>query len=232
MIAYSALYTSKTPETKPFVMKTLVSNLTELSKAPIPATHTEALARVHALGMYHIMALFDGDIEARAAAEALLPQLELATDALIPHITYDDFADSAPRSLPLFPLTATKVFWQNWLLQESTRRTWLIANQVALIYSYLTGREGAGVGGGGAQCRSWSLAGPLWRAGNAVDFAVAWGQGKRLVVRMDTLDEMFAQAEPGYLDEFGRMLLSCYMGEHEARGLMAAKGCGSALGAG
>lgn len=230
MIAYSALYTSKTPETKPFVMKTLISNLTELSKSPIPQAHTEALARAHCLGIYHIMAFFDGDIESRAVAESLLPHLEHATSSLVPHITYDDLSDSAPRDLPLFPLAGTELFWRTWLLQESTRRTWMVTNQITLIYSCLTGRKTSG--GGGGQCREWCIAGPLWRAGNAVDFALAWGEGRRLVARMDSLDEAFAEASPGDLDEFGRMLMACYMGEHEARGWMAVKGAEPSLGVG
>lgn len=225
VIAYSSLYANKTPETKPFIMKSLVSNLSELSELPIPQTHAEALARTHALGIYHVMALFDGDVESRAAAAALLPQLELAHDALVHHISYDDLSDAVPKDLPLFPLANTEFFWRTWILQESTRRTCLFASQLIRMYSYLTKRKSL-VSGGDMQCRSWCLAGRLWRAANAVDFAVAWGEVKRLVATMETLDEVFAEAKAADLDEFGRLLLTCYMGEQEARGWMSVKGGG------
>ena len=197
--------------------------MSELSKAPLPSTHADTLARVYALGIYHIMALFDGDITARAAAEACLPQLELATDALNPHINYDDLADTAPSELPVFPLTGTEAFWRAWILQESSRRTWLFTTQLALLYSFLTKRK-SGACAADAGCRAWCLTAALWRAGNAVDFAAAWGEERRLVARMNRLDEVFREARPADLDDFGRMLLTCYMGEQEARGWMKVKG--------
>lgn len=224
-IACSALYGAKSPENETFVMKTLISNLSDLSKSPLPSTHKEALARTHALVMYHIMALFDGDIESRAVAESALPHLELACESLLSHISYDDlWPENTTKDLPLFPLANTEAFWRAWILQESTRRTWLFANQLILMYSFLTNRKTQA--GLSAQCRTLCLSGSLWRAQNAVDFAAAWGSGRRLVARLDRLDEVFSEARAVDLDEFGRMLLTCYMGEQEARGWMSVKGGG------
>lgn len=191
----------------------------------MPQEHREALARTYALGIYHVMALFDGDIEARATAEHYLPQFELALDDLVTHISYDDLTpDSSPNPLPLFPLANTESFWRSWVLQESTRRTWLFTNQLILMYSYLTKRKPGIKENSSDQCRSWCLSGPLWRATNAVDFAMAWGSGRKLVATIENLEEVFAEAKATDLDDFGRILLTCYMGDQEARAWMAMRG--------
>lgn len=57
-----------------------------------------------------------------------------------------------------------------------------------------------------------------------MDFAVAWGAGRRLVATIGRLGEVFEQARAEDLDEFGRMLLICYLGEQEARGWIAVRG--------
>lgn len=212
----------KTAENKSFALRTVTSNLAELESSPTPSTHRESLARTHALGIYHIIALFDGDVESRAAAEKTLPTLERACEDLLPYITYDDFSpETSPISLPLNPLAETETYWRNWILQESTRRTWLFTNQLRFIYSFLSNRRLAPPR---MACKSWSLCGRLWRARNAVDFADAWGAGRRLVATMGRLGEVFEAARAEDLDEFGRMLLVCYMGEQEARGWMAVRG--------
>lgn len=216
------MYIAGTQESRSFALRTVTSNLTELAKSPLPSTHRESLAKTHALGVYYTMALFDGDVESRAAAEKTLPNLELACNSLLPHITYDDLSpDTSPTTLPLHPLLETESYWHNWILQESTRRTWLFTNQLLLSYSFLTNRRLAPPR---ETCRSWSLSGRLWSARNAVDFAVAWGAGRRLVATIGRLGEVFEQARAEDLDEFGRMLLICYLGEQEARGWIAVRG--------
>lgn len=222
LISSAALYVAKTADNRSFALRTATTNLKELAASPTPTTHRNTLAKTHALGVYHTIAIFDGDVESRAAAEKTLHGLGRACDDLLPYITYDDLSpDTSPTTLPLSPLAETESYWRNWILQESTRRTWLFTKQLLCIYSCLTNRPLAPPS---SPCRAWSLSGRLWRARNAVDFAVAWGVGRRLVANMGRLGEVFETARAEDLDEFGRVLLVCHLGEQEARGWMAVKG--------
>lgn len=222
LMSSAALYVAKTAENRSFALRTATTNLKELATSPTPTTHRDTLARTHALSIYHTIAIFDGDVEARAVAEKTLHGLGRACDDLLPYITYDDLSsDTSPNTLPLSPLDEAEIYWRNWILQESTRRTWLFTKQLLCIYSCLTNRPLASPS---SPCRAWSLSGRLWRARNAVDFAVAWGAGRRLVANVGRLGEVFEVARAEDLDEFGRILLVCHLGEQEARGWMAVRG--------
>ncbi|SPO06816.1 uncharacterized protein DNG_09510 [Cephalotrichum gorgonifer] len=227
-IASCALYVTKTEETSGFVMRTIINNISKLSKSPGPPTHRQTLARAQALGIYHILALFDGDIECRAVASSLVPEMEEASESLLAYVTSPNspstLSANPPRDLPLFPLAETESFWRSWILHESTRRTWLFTNQLLVMYSFLTKRPGRMAACTTPEDLSWSLSGHLWRAANALDFSVAWGGRRQLVITMGRFAECLNQAQAEDLDDFGRMLLTCFMGEQQARGWMASRG--------
>lgn len=203
-------------------MRIILSRLRDLVAAPSPPDPYDALARTLALGLYHIMALLDGDIEARAAAETTLPCLEPAALSLLQHINLDSEA-SYPPTLPLYPLDETKSFWNAWVLSESLRRTMLFVYQFTACYSLMKGATTVDCKDI-ANFQSWTLSAPLWHARNPVDFAVAWGSKNRLLINVMMCESAFDDAKVEDVCEFGKLVMSSFLGYQQARGWFAARG--------
>lgn len=157
----------------------------DLITTPLPTSRFELIARTHALLLYQIMRLFDGNIQARAAAEATRPALENAAIALLEHITFDASPPSGTacaENLSLYPLNTTREFWQNWVFQESARRTFLITFFMLQLYRYLSGDIPLQCDGRMYRCYSWTLSAYLWQAPDVVDFTLAWKQKNHFVM--------------------------------------------------
>ncbi|MBE3041952.1 hypothetical protein IMZ48_05100, partial [Candidatus Bathyarchaeota archaeon] len=222
LLSSCALYTSMNRTNKPIIMRILLSRTRDLAASEAPSTLHEALARTLALTVYHIMALLDGDIEARATAETTLPTLEAAAESLIPHANLGA-EHTYPATLPLYPLAETDAFWKTWVLTESIRRTMLFSHQFMACYSLLRGASSVDCAAM-SRHKSWTLAAPLWHADNAVDFAVAWGGKNRWLMDMVNTDGAFEGAVPEDVCQFGRMVMTCFMGRQQARGWFASRG--------
>lgn len=203
-------------------MRIILSRMRDLAAAPVPPDPYDALARTLALGMYHIMALLDGDIEARAAAEETLPCLEPAAVSLMPHINLDAQA-RYPPTLPLYPLDETESFWKTWLLTESLRRTLLFVHQFVACYALIKGATSVDCKDLG-RFQSWTLSAPLWHARNALDFAVAWGSKNKFTINFMLCATAFEEAKVEDVCQFGKMLMTSFMGHQQARGWFAARG--------
>lgn len=203
-------------------MRIILSRMRDLAATPSPPDPYDALARTLALGMYHIMALLDGDIEARATAETTLPSLEPAAISLLPHINLDSEA-TYPPTLPLYPLDETESFWKAWVLSESLRRTTLFVHQFVACYALVKGATSVDCSDL-ARFQSWTLSAPLWHARNAVDFAVAWGSKNRLLINVTKCETAFEGAGVDDVCQFGKLLMSSFLGYQQARGWFAARG--------
>lgn len=168
------------------ILDSIRSRLEELVAAPTPKPPLEALARVHALLLYIIILVFDGDIRARAAAEAATEALESAADGLIPLFGQNPLiGPSAPRppeKLPLYPIGPARDFWHTWVLQESVRRTYMITFFVVKLYELLRGEMPRSCGQWPDLRHFWTVSAHLWRAADAFEFAVAWRDRRHFVV--------------------------------------------------
>jgi hypothetical protein len=78
--AASLLYTSRTPDNTPMVLRSLHDSIRELVDAEAarlaPATPVEKLARAQALFLYQIIRLLDGDVMLRARGQRDIPLLK------------------------------------------------------------------------------------------------------------------------------------------------------------
>lgn len=151
------------------------------------------LARVQALFMYVTMLVFDGDILSRSAAEAAMPVLESAATALVGLFGHNPFipassssAPAPPESLPLYPVAPAREFWQGWVLQESARRTYLVTYFLLQLYLVLKGDVPKKCDQKIYLCHFWTVSAHLWRAGDAVEFALAWRDRRHFVVNQAT----------------------------------------------
>ncbi|KAH6849633.1 hypothetical protein B0I37DRAFT_306966 [Chaetomium sp. MPI-CAGE-AT-0009] len=243
--ACGALYAARNPANAAAVRRTIegrVANLLASLPSPVPESGTpttevsplETLARAHALILYQSMRLFDGDVAARAAAKHTMPYLDTAAEALAPVAAEEvpgplangsnDEDGRLPLLLPVYPLAGTRAFWEGWIVRESARRTLLLMKVLWLLYRLL--RCGAPIvcdKNVASQLR-FTASAHLWQAGDAVEFALAWGQRKHYVVSNLGLVDILAEAESSDIDQYGRILLTAMLGVDEVKGWFTSKG--------
>lgn len=145
-----SMYLSKTDKNRDLVLRLMQDKaeaFVSLEQAKTPDNLVDQIGRVHALLVYTIMRLFDGDIRQRHLAEKHLPTLvswaealrERATNAtgansllLDNPLTHDKGANGLPEGK--YPKSAEGILWNAWILSESIRRTWYISRLVSSGY--------------------------------------------------------------------------------------------------
>ena len=191
-------------------MSLIDSRIRELLATPEPTTLVEILPRTHALLLYQIMHLFDGDIRSHALAQALFATLESSVISLLGCLQFPD------RSSPidLLPLSMEPVteFWESWVLHESARRTVLLTFYFIQIYKLFQGNVQLHCDGKLGLNHSWYLSAHLWNAPSAFDFAVAWADQQHFIIDNLNFSWALSNAQPGDMDVFGRMLLVTVLG--------------------
>lgn len=233
-----ALYQSSNTVNGPIVLRCIDAKLNALLGSPKPTEPLHALARLQALLLYQIIRFFDGDTLARTSADATFNELQSSAHALAGHIIWDLPAtqESTSPSSSGFPasqfsLQDPRSFWKDWILQESARRTYLIACFFISVWRLLTGRQAVTCHGDPILLgQSWTLSAHLWQAKDCIDFALAWRQRKHYVVRRRAIFSTLADAVGDDIDEFGRMLLTVSMGIEDAKLWLAAKGATLSVG--
>ena len=167
------------------------------------------LARLHALLVYQVIGLFDGDIRARHVAEGHMPVLrswtrkllQTSVKAFCDYSINNDYTHALAGHLPV-PTTQTQQKWYLWIFSECIRRTYLIAVSLPQIYLALQQCWGACPGG-----IPYTDQSGLWDATTAVE----WEQ--RCFEKNVGLVQLFEHArdldnvQPKDVDEFGLAML-------------------------
>lgn len=221
--AACALYLAKNDLNAPVIMRSIESYCHDLLSSPCPTSAFENLAYAHALLLYQIIRLFDGDIMARTSANKAIANLEHSALCLLSHVSFEDPLFSTP-DLPLDPVGPTKLFWKEWVFQESARRTVLFI--FFFLQTYRMGSGGALIPCDGKMglVHSWTVSAYLWRAETPVEFAKAWKEKNHFVVANAQFRKVLDEARADDVDAFGRILLSAVMGADGADGWLAARG--------
>ncbi|KAJ5155199.1 hypothetical protein N7492_008002 [Penicillium capsulatum] len=205
-----SLYTSKNEINAPVIMSLIDARIQDLLSAPEPLTLVEVLAHTHALLLYQIMHLFDGDIRSQATSNAIFAALQSISLSLLALVQFPD----RTKSIDLLPLSMEPIidFWESWVLHESARRTVLFTFYFLQIYKLLQGDRQLQCDGKLGLYHSWYLSAHLWNAQSAFDFAVAWADHQHFII--DNLDFSWAlsNAQPDDVDSFGKMLLVTVLG--------------------
>lgn len=181
------------------------------------------MAHTQALCLYQIIRLFDGDVAARRSAEILIPSLENSALQLLNYVRFDDDLSALPE-LPLYPIQPTKDIWEDWILQESARRTALVTFFFLQAYRFMLGFVGLQCDGKLGLCHSWTLSAQLWNAKTAVEFAHAWSARQYFVVTNGQFAEILQEAKAEDVDTFGRIWISSLLGIEETEGWFASRG--------
>lgn len=177
--ACCGLYTAKNKTNAAIILRTIEFRTQELVSSALPTTRLELLARTQALLLYQIIRLFDGDIRARVAAERTNAALDTAATALLGHISYDAESGAAPSG----SLTAAaRESWEDWVFQESARRTFLVVFFTLQLYRVLSRAGPLQCDPKLYVCHSCTLSAHLWRARDSLDFEIAWRERRHFVV--------------------------------------------------
>ena len=224
------------------ILRSIDARASDLIASPPPTDPLGILARTQSLILYHIIRVFDGDIAARAAAEDTQSALEDAAMELILHTDFDcpspaKLAAAAAVSsnsshhhhhhhhqLPLQPFGPTKRFFQDWVFQESARRTLLFIFFFLQAYRIIRGQRVEACDGRLNRCHAFTLSAALWEADGPLAFARAWGARRHLVVENTNFQIAFQEARADEIDAFGRIMLTSVIGVDEAEGWFAARG--------
>lgn len=214
---------AKNQTNSPIIFRSIDARISELLSLPTPANLFDCLAHAQALLLYQIIRLFDGDIAARSSGEQLIPSLENAGLQLLTYVRFDDHLSSKP-DLPFYPIQPIKDIWEDWILQESARRTALVTFYFLQTYRVLTGHIGLQCDGKMGLCHSWTLSSKLWDAGTTVEFAQAWKARQYYVVTNGQFAQVLQEAKAEDVDSFGRIWISSLLGIEETEGWFAARG--------
>ncbi|TQN71594.1 Transcription factor gsfR2 [Colletotrichum shisoi] len=210
--ARRALYIAKTPTNAPFVRRTIQARAHEMLSTPMPKDRLDVIARLQATLLYQIISLLDGDISMRASAQQALPALEHAMQTLLPLVRWERAQqESDPMDCP------TKETWNEWIFQESARRTLFFTSFFIIAYKVLVGRSTGRCEDRYDFCQSWTLSAHLWKASTVVDFAVAWRERRHFVVTKEGFGDVLRDAAADDVETFGRMLIVASFGIEETR---------------
>ncbi|KAF1842154.1 uncharacterized protein K460DRAFT_291548 [Cucurbitaria berberidis CBS 394.84] len=218
--AACALYIAKNEANAEHVTRFITNRVEELITTALPDAPVELLARAQALMLYQIMLVFGGDVRCYAHAEALIPHLGEAGNALL--VTAAQQTDIT-GSLPLYPSTAARAAWRSYVFRESLRRTLLSLFQMTAMCDLLRGQLKSCVHSLLYGNRV-TLSAHLWHAKNSFDFAVAWNDKKHFLVKELDFTEVLRDAQPDDVDIFARMMMVGLQGIDDIRGWFYTRG--------
>lgn len=223
--AACALYMAKTNINGPIIMRSVETYAQSLLAAPSPSTPPERLAHTHALLLYQIIRLLDGDILSRTSAERDIPALEASAYALLAHVNFETPLLPPPAlDLPIHPLPPTTRFWERWAFEESTRRTLLFSSFFLQTYRAVSGRQLLPCDGKLFIEHTLTMSAHLWEARTAAEFAASWRDREHFVVANAQFDSFIRDAKADDVDQFGRILISALMGIEEADAWLSVRG--------
>lgn len=204
--ACCALYITKNRINGPMITSHIHSRHQELALSPLPTTPTELLAHSHALILYQIMHLFDADLNAAgtAASTSILSMSALeSTTSLLFNSTHFPHTQQPPLTLP----PTTMNFWKLWILEESARRTIIVALFLIQVLRIFRGDTDIRCDGKLGVLHSWYFSAHLWTACTAYEFAAAWTERRHFIVHNANFDQVLEEAQPEDVDCLGKMLL-------------------------
>ncbi|KAN0090010.1 hypothetical protein V8E51_018589 [Hyaloscypha variabilis] len=164
------------------------------------------LARLHALMVYQIIGLFDGDIRSRHVAEGHMAIQNSWAGKLFhsaaktlsnTHAVATHLVGCLPR-----PSTYSQEQWYLWILSESIRRSWLVAVSLSPVFSTLQQRWA--VCPGSVMYTNHSC---LWNAASATEWEKQCLGSNLAFLQRFECDRLLDDAEPADIDEFGMAML-------------------------
>ncbi|KAI1459820.1 hypothetical protein F4805DRAFT_32650 [Annulohypoxylon moriforme] len=200
-----------------------VPDSTEPTGGTILLDPLDHLARVHALFVYQVIGLFDGDITMRAEAESHMATLTawvaemwesagLDANLYSAMLALEKSVDGSEDVLKVVSPNCTNS-WRRWAVSESIRRAWLLATITQSVYRLL--KEGWSECPGSI---NWTTRAGLWEAPDQFNWSklVTNGSGPLFVPSLRA-DLLYKEASPAEVDEFGHAVLTVHFGLEHTR---------------
>ncbi|KAH8807956.1 RNA polymerase 2 mediator complex component [Xylogone sp. PMI_703] len=172
------------------------------------------LTRLHALMVYQIIGLFDGDIRSRHVAQGRMAVQDSWANKLVRSAGKSlsnthavTVATNLIGCLP-GPSTSSQEQWYLWILSETIRRTWLVAVSITPIFSALQQRWAACPGGVMYTNRSG-----LWDATSATEWEKQCSGRNVAFLQRFEYARLLNDMHPADIDEFGTAILNMTCGE-------------------
>jgi hypothetical protein len=183
---------------------------------------TNQLARLHALMVYQVICLFDGEIRSRHVAESRLFVLSSWATQLVElasHVFAELFANPDPLEEVLLKLSGVPVAasclekrWQAWILAESVRRTWLVAMAIYSVY-FMMHQDWVLCPGGVMFTNGQGI----WDAKSASGWEKLWSKGNANFIQRFEAERLFIETRPADIDEFGKFMLEITFGSDKMK---------------
>lgn len=176
----------------------------------------EHVARVQALMVYQFLGLYDGDIRLRHLAESNIPILNSWKEQMIEHATRavclgESIMSSNDEQMSL-SMSLTDIahyenlLWYSWILAESMRRTWVMANGIQAIY--LMTQQNLPCQG----CLMFTTRKGVWEAQSAIVWEKLCSEVNVGLMQIKDSDKLFAEVAPENVNDFTKALLEATYG--------------------
>ncbi|KXJ86537.1 hypothetical protein Micbo1qcDRAFT_219106 [Microdochium bolleyi] len=211
-------YSTVTPGNRGMVLRALHQSVVELHQTMSTGVTTamERLGRLHALMVYQVIRMFDGDITLGNDAARDMPLLEAwATDMLATRDNLDgQHSAGTTQQKPSPPET-----WERWIFAESVRRTCMMAFMIHTLWRVLARQESTADAciGIWASVHRWTLSRHLWEAGDSYEFYKAWREKPSFVVESFDFAMFLETGKPDDVDSFARILMTMWFGAAEMK---------------
>jgi hypothetical protein len=193
-------------------------NITLIS---IPLDPFEHIARVHALLIYQIIGLYDGDIRLRHLAETYIPVLNGWMQEMIHHASRAAclggyLASSAPeQALDGFSSSYSSqrenLLWHSWVLTESARRSWVVGSGVQAIFRAVQQRAMFPCQGGMMVTTRHGI----WEAPSSVAWDKICSEVDVGLMQMADTERLFMDMVPTEVNEFTKAVLQMVFGKEK-----------------
>lgn len=183
-----------------------------------PLDPLEHVARVHALLVYQIIGLYNGDIRLRHLSETYLPVLSSWMQDMVLH-------NSQTASLGRYLISPTQeqagvclgssyaseredLLWYSWILAESTRRTWVVASGIQLVFTALQQKSVDSCQGG----MMITTRQGIWEAQSSVAWEKLCLEVHVGLMQMAEVENLLTDFAPSEVNEFTKAVLEVAFG--------------------
>lgn len=202
-ISGCSLYLAKNESNEAVVWEIISSMVAKLLQAKSSWSVAEHLSCVQALVIFQIIRLFDGDVRARGDGEEAESVLEEWTDRLALRTGIVVEEQEVGQCL-------LEKGWENWVFEESVKRTVIVSRMVTSMYSVL--KKGYCTYVEKVTELSFTATKGLWDSSSAVHWRLeVEAQDSLYVQRMD-LDGALENARLEDVDDLALLMLVTYKG--------------------
>ncbi|KAF4615870.1 hypothetical protein G7Y89_g15243 [Cudoniella acicularis] len=203
-----ALYSGKNSENELFVFGDISRKAKDLAEMQRPfLSPVDLLASTQALLLYQIMRLFDGDIRQRADAESHETILISWTEQLLARVLQCPLTMD-PEALSQDSISVSS--WNDWIFEESCRRTVLTSFMLQGVYSFLK------FGYDNVTCKvnklCFTAQAALWNARSEYHWRETSKEKPHFKITIGEWDSAMEGVKPEDLEELGIMIQAVYKG--------------------